>query len=168
MTTRTKLTHKTLALQARKLSGDIDGARWALAELAAQAQAEGVPGWAEIIGAECKRQPDTVEKWAHTWKWAGDNRVGGYVDTGKLPYSFFECAAKKADRLSLDTLIELLQTYERQPGTTYESFRAQLSTMTGGDGSARAQSMICEAWARGAAFLAFFASAMALYKSNST
>src|SRR3990167_8415774 len=134
MTTRTKLTHKTLALQARKLSGDIDGARWALAELAAQAQAEGVPGWAEIIGAECKRQPDTVEKWAHTWKWAGENRVGGYADTGKLPSSFFECAAKKADRRSLDTLIELLHTYERQPGTTYESFRAQLSPMTGGDG----------------------------------
>ena len=52
-----KLTPKTLAAQARRLSGDIDARRWALAELAAQAKAEGVAGWATVIGAECWRVP---------------------------------------------------------------------------------------------------------------
>jgi len=132
MTTRTKLTPKTLALQAHKLSGDIDSARWALAELAAAAKAEGVPCWAEIIGIECRREPRTVMAWAATWGWCADNRVRGWV--AELPYSFFECASNKAGKLSFDVLIELLKTYEGQAGATLESFRAELSTLAGEDG----------------------------------
>lgn len=130
----TQLTQKSLALRARKLSLDIDGARWALAELAAQAKSEGVPGWAEIIGAECRRQPRTVMAWARTREWCDEWRVMGQVDGDKLTYSFFECAANKSEALNLDILIELLQTYEHSPGATLESFRAELAALAGEDG----------------------------------
>lgn len=131
MTTHVGLTPKWLARYARGLSNDVDRSRWALAELSAQAKSERVPDWAAIIGAECRRAPDTVEKWARTWEWCEDLRL----DDGPLPlpYSFYECAAKHSDTLGDETLVDLLQTAEMSHAT-YEAFRAQLSTLAGRPG----------------------------------
>ena len=132
MTTRTRMTKKQLAQEARRRSADVDAARWSLAALAAQAKAEGVPDWAAVIGVECRRAPATVEKWASTWEWC--ERTGIGMARAALPYSFFECAEKRAATLGDEAVIEMLQEYARDLGRTYESFRAQLSTLAGGGG----------------------------------
>ena len=134
MTTRTKLTPKTLALQARKLSGDIDGARWALAELSAQAKAEGISGWAEIIGAECRREPRTVRAWAVTWEWTDQPGDKDWLEW--FPYSFYEIGARYADLLGDAIIMNLMSEFHSTPGATLESFRTELAALAGGDNAA--------------------------------
>jgi hypothetical protein len=126
MTARSRLSPKTLAIEARKLSRDIDGARWALAELASQAKAERVPGWAEIIGAECRRQPRTVMAWAATVEWSVTiNRAW----REELPYTFHEVAARYVDRVDESDILHLMNEYAVNPAETIESFRAELAEM---------------------------------------
>ena len=137
MTTRTKLTPRSLALQARKLSGDIDSARWALAELAAQAKAEHVSGWDNIISIECRRAPRTVMAWAVTWEWCESADIAGFMT--RLPYSFYETASNYSKRIGNDKLLELLLVYHGEGGATLESFRAELSALAGENGTSTAE-----------------------------
>ena len=139
MTTKDRLTQKSLAALTRRLSGNIDSARFALAELAAQAKAEGVPGWAEIIGVECRRAPRTVMAWAATWEWCASVNVYEVDWARHLPYSFYETAARYSEKLGNDKLLELLLVYHGEGGATLESFRAELSILAGENGTSTAE-----------------------------
>ena len=134
MKTKDRLTQKSLAALARKLCHSVDDARWALAELAAQAKAEGVPGWAEIIGVECRREPRTVRAWAVTWEWT--DQPGDKDWTEWLTYSFYEVGARYADLLGDTVILNLMSEFNANPGATLEAFRAELATLAGGDSAA--------------------------------
>lgn len=122
-----------LAKQAKKLSGDIDGSRWALAKLASTARNCGIGDYAAIIGTACRRSESTVSHWARTFNWTltlGNDWVG----TRNLPYSFFESCARYSDRIETAELCEKLMNYHDSPGATLESFRAELAVMAGAGG----------------------------------
>jgi hypothetical protein len=115
-----------LAQRTVKLAGDLDGNRWALAELAAEAKAAAVPEWAEIMALAVRRQPRTTREWAQAAEFR--HAIGVRVN---LPYSFYAKAMRYADRLDAAALVELLQTFAAEKGASFELFGAELATLAG-------------------------------------
>jgi len=93
-----------------------------------------VPGWAEIIGVECRREPRTVRAWAVTWDWTDQPGDKDWLEW--LPYSFYEVGARYADLLGDAVILNLISEFHANPGATLEAFRAELATLAGGDNAA--------------------------------
>lgn len=127
----TKLTRIELAQQTKTLSGHIDDSRWALAELAAIARADGIQDYAEIIGVICRRKSSTVSHWARTWEYW--DVMGNKDHLEWFPYSFYETAARYEDKLDRADILNLMAEFHAEAGATLEEFRAQLATLAGKD-----------------------------------
>ena len=114
--------------EAKKISTDIDGGRWALARIAAEMREDKIDRWAEKLAAlpNVRRAESTMYEWARTTVFHSTLRRAF-----KLPFSFFVAAERYADRIELTEIEELLETWEGAEGGTIESFSAMLRDRVG-------------------------------------
>lgn len=131
-----KLTPHSLATRALALADDIDGKRWEAARLAAQARADRVPNWADILSVAFRRATSTIYGWVRVIEWMETYRI-----TAILPISFYDSAERYSDKVSDKDIRELLKVYASTPGATVESFRAELHAL-----AAPADSMVIHTW----------------------
>lgn len=119
-----KLTPATLATRALALADDIDGKRWEAARLAAQARADRVPNWADILSVAFRRATSTIYGWVRVIDW-----MTAYHVPALLPISFYDSAERYSDKVADRDIRELLKTYASTQGATVESFRAELHAL---------------------------------------
>ena len=103
-----------------RFNASIEGNRWYLAELAAQAELDGVPAWAEIIGVACRRSPSTV------YEWRKAHRLRKSVNPkSALSISFWVTAANGISDDNYTGVCDWLEQCESDATITLESARAQ-------------------------------------------
>jgi hypothetical protein len=118
------MNREQLAEKAKQYAGSVDEARWALAELALQAKTDGtVKEWAEVIGHVVRRSDRTVREWAQVAEFR--QALGIALD---LPISFYARALRAVDKVSAETLVELMDTAAAE-GVTLETFGGQLDEL---------------------------------------
>lgn len=127
---------KTLFAQAKKLFTSLDGTRWQLAELAYDAsQSAGLDTrWDLVIARACRVDASTVRGWKRGYEWWSMIAVMPFHKSAirdKLAFSFFSACAGKADVLTTDKMVELLEAYAAEDGRGIHEFRAQLSELAG-------------------------------------
>src|SRR5687768_2354821 len=113
-----------LAEKAKQYAGDIDGARWLLAELALTAKGEDtIPEWAEVIGQAVNRHARTVREWAQVA--AFRDALGVAIP---LQFSFYARAMRAITKLKTERIVELMDTAAAE-GVTLEAFSALLDDL---------------------------------------
>lgn len=117
-----------LAEKAKQYAGDIDGARWLLAELALSAKIEdAIPEWAEVIGQAVNRHARTVREWAQVA--AFRDALGVAIP---LQFSFYARAMRAVTKLKTERIVELMDTAAAE-GVTLEAFSALLDDLCKAD-----------------------------------
>src|SRR3990167_6773670 len=116
--------------EAKKISTDIDGGRWALARIAAEMRDAKIDHWAVKLAAlpNVRRAESTMYEWARTMDFHSTLRRAF-----KLPFSFFVAAERYADRIELTEIEDALETWEVTEGGTIESFGAFLRDLAGAE-----------------------------------
>ena len=122
------LTDRELVRLVDRLSGSIDENRWELARLAAEARDAGLQDYAEIIGRHprVRRSPWTVRHWARVADFR--KTVNVRID---LPFSCWETAARYEDRLPLEQIVDMLDTFSVEAGASVETLRGELNALCG-------------------------------------
>jgi len=114
--------------EAKKISADVDGGRWALAGIARDMREDKIDHWAAKLAAlpNVRRAERTVMAWAATADFSSSLRR-----KFNLPFSFFSAASNYADRIELTDIEDALETWEAAEGGTIESFGAFLRDLAG-------------------------------------
>jgi hypothetical protein len=116
--------------EGKVLLSSLNRARWSLAYHALKGKQDKIESWAAILADLARVEERTVREWAQAAEFRDEvGRVfGGYID---LPYSFYARASRKLDALKIETIIELMLTFQVDKSAKISEFDSQLNALAG-------------------------------------